>query len=87
MERFRERFREEKAAREGEVLRLNGSVNGDVAERAEALRKMDKETERLHESMLSRLDFYKVKLKGLENYIIITLERLKVQREAVRILG
>jgi hypothetical protein len=39
--------------------------------------------EHLHESLLSRIDFYVVKLKGLENYIHTTLERLKVQREAV----
>lgn len=38
---------------------------------------------RLHESMLSRIDFYQVKLQGLENYIHTTLARLKVQREAV----
>lgn len=37
----------------------------------------------VHESMSSRIDFYKAKLKGLENYIHTTLERLKVQREAV----
>lgn len=39
--------------------------------------------DRLHRSMVSRMEFYKVKLKGLENYIYTTLERLKVQREAV----
>ncbi|KFH48832.1 hypothetical protein ACRE_001760 [Hapsidospora chrysogenum ATCC 11550] len=38
---------------------------------------------RLHGSILSRIDFYRVKLKGLENYIHTTLERLKVQREAL----
>lgn len=37
-----------------------------------------------HRALLSRIDFYRVKLKGLENYIFTTLERLKVQREAVR---
>lgn len=41
------------------------------------------EVDKLHRSMLSRMEFYKVKLKGLENYIHTTLERLKVQREAV----
>ncbi|TQW10350.1 Magnesium transport protein CorA, transmembrane region [Cordyceps javanica] len=34
-------------------------------------------------SMLARMDFYKVKLTGLENYIHTTLQRLKVQREAL----
>lgn len=38
---------------------------------------------KLHRTMHSRVDFYKVKLTGMENYIHITLERLKVQREAV----
>lgn len=48
------------------------------AERDEA-----RTVERLHESMLSRIDFYQVKLQGLENYIHTTLARLKVQREAL----
>ncbi|KAK5990066.1 hypothetical protein PT974_08329 [Cladobotryum mycophilum] len=42
-----------------------------------------KEIDKLHRSMMSRLEFYKIKLKGLENYIHTTLERLKVQREAL----
>ncbi|KAK1240676.1 hypothetical protein MKX07_006109 [Trichoderma sp. CBMAI-0711] len=42
-----------------------------------------KTIDRLHRSMLARMEFYKVKLKGLENYIHTTLERLKVQREAL----
>ncbi|KAF7547798.1 hypothetical protein G7Z17_g7492 [Cylindrodendrum hubeiense] len=42
-----------------------------------------KEIQKLHRSMLARIDFYKVKLTGLENYIHTTLERLKVQREAL----
>jgi len=42
-----------------------------------------KEIDKLHRSMQARLEFYKVKIKGLENYIHTTLERLKVQREAV----
>ncbi|EHK16673.1 uncharacterized protein TRIVIDRAFT_40355 [Trichoderma virens Gv29-8] len=41
-----------------------------------------KTIDQLHRSILARLEFYKVKLKGLENYIHTTLERLKVQREA-----
>ncbi|CEI39357.1 hypothetical protein FVEN_g10380 [Fusarium venenatum] len=55
----------------------------DAEKQSEAERKHRKEVEKLHRSMVSRLDFYKVKLKGLENYIHITLERLKVQREAL----
>ncbi|KAI8671502.1 hypothetical protein NCS57_00625600 [Fusarium keratoplasticum] len=49
----------------------------------EAERKQRKELDKLHRSMVARLDFYKVKLTGLENYIHTTLERLKVQREAL----
>lgn len=43
-----------------------------------------KTIDQLHRSMMARMEFYRVKLKGLENYIYTTLERLKVQREAVR---
>ncbi|CAM1505370.1 Fc.00g110070.m01.CDS01 [Cosmosporella sp. VM-42] len=53
----------------------------EVMETAEM--KHDKEIDKLHRSMLARIDFYKVKLVGLENYIYTTLERLKVQREAL----
>ncbi|KAI0180006.1 hypothetical protein GGR52DRAFT_568769 [Hypoxylon sp. FL1284] len=38
---------------------------------------------RLHSSMLSRLDFYRVKLTGMEHYIHTTLERLHIQRQAL----
>lgn len=41
------------------------------------------EVEKLHRSMLARLEFYMAKLKGLENYSWTTLERLRIQREAV----
>ncbi|KFA78014.1 hypothetical protein S40288_05232, partial [Stachybotrys chartarum IBT 40288] len=46
-----------------------------------------KTVDQLHRSMAARIDFYKVKLVGLENYIHTTLERLKLynimsQREA-----
>ncbi|KAF4457546.1 hypothetical protein F53441_596 [Fusarium austroafricanum] len=51
-------------------------------EQSEVERKHHKEIQKLHRSMVSRLDFYKVKLRGLANYIHTTLERLKVQREA-----
>ncbi|KAL7928001.1 hypothetical protein ACQKWADRAFT_278458 [Trichoderma austrokoningii] len=42
-----------------------------------------KTIDQLHRSMMARMEFYRVKLKGLENYIHTTLERLKVQREAL----
>ncbi|KAI8677203.1 hypothetical protein LRP88_09769 [Fusarium phalaenopsidis] len=58
----------------------NTSASEDMCE---AERKQRKELDKLHRSMVARLDFYKVKLTGLENYIHTTLERLKVQREAL----
>lgn len=42
-----------------------------------------RELDRCHRSLLARLEFYMVKLKGLENYSWTTLERLRIQREAV----
>ncbi len=41
------------------------------------------EVDKLHRSMLARIEFYNSKIKGIENYASITLERLKVQRAAV----
>ena len=57
------------------VMRAEEMTDGELTHR--------KEIDKLHRSLLARLDFYKVKLTGLENYIHTTLERLKVQREAV----
>ncbi|KAI1376664.1 hypothetical protein F4677DRAFT_69868 [Hypoxylon crocopeplum] len=37
----------------------------------------------LDSSMLARLDFYRVKLTGMEHYIHTTLERLHIQRQAL----
>jgi hypothetical protein len=45
--------------------------------------KKTKELERLQKSMRARLDFHGVKLNGIENYAWTSLERLRVQREAV----
>ncbi|KAM7223811.1 hypothetical protein V8F06_000827 [Rhypophila decipiens] len=39
--------------------------------------------DKLHRSILARLDFYQAKLKGIENYAHITLERLHIQRAAL----
>ncbi|KAI0168315.1 hypothetical protein BJ166DRAFT_253987 [Pestalotiopsis sp. NC0098] len=41
------------------------------------------ETAALHNSMKSRLDFYRIKLLGVENYAHTTLERLNIQRQAL----
>jgi hypothetical protein len=38
---------------------------------------------KLHASMLSRLEFYRRKLQGLESYAFTTLQRLEIQRNAV----
>ncbi|KAI0914477.1 hypothetical protein F4824DRAFT_472126 [Ustulina deusta] len=42
-----------------------------------------KKMKALNGSMLSRLEFYRVKLSGQEHYIYTTLERLNVQRQAL----
>ncbi|KAK3357491.1 hypothetical protein B0T25DRAFT_539342 [Lasiosphaeria hispida] len=41
------------------------------------------EVDKLHRSMLARLEFYQAKLKGIENYAHTTLERLSIQRAAL----
>ncbi len=41
------------------------------------------EVDKLHRSLLSRLEFYRAKLKGIENYAFTTLARLDLQRSAV----
>lgn len=38
------------------------------------------EVDKLHRSMTGRIDFYRAKLKGTENYAHTTLERLTIQR-------
>ncbi|KAI1074703.1 hypothetical protein F5B20DRAFT_573946 [Whalleya microplaca] len=45
--------------------------------------KATKAVKALHNSMLGRLDFYRVKLTGMEHYIHTTLERLHIQRQAL----
>ncbi|KAK2036197.1 hypothetical protein LZ31DRAFT_561312 [Colletotrichum somersetense] len=39
--------------------------------------------DKLHRSMIARLEFYRLKLKGIENYQATTLERLHIQRSAL----
>ncbi|KAK4152833.1 hypothetical protein C8A00DRAFT_44176 [Chaetomidium leptoderma] len=41
------------------------------------------EVDKLHRSLLARLEFYQAKLKGIESYAHITLERLTIQRAAL----
>ncbi|KAI2630695.1 hypothetical protein GGR54DRAFT_164389 [Hypoxylon sp. NC1633] len=45
--------------------------------------KHTKTLETQHNSMSSRLEFYRVKLTGMEHYIHTTLERLHIQRQAL----
>ncbi len=46
----------------------------------------DEAMRKLHSSMLSRLEFYRVKLQGIANYAHTTLQRLDIQRSAVSFL-
>lgn len=43
----------------------------------------DEMMRKLHASMLARLDFYRVKLQGIDSYAYTTLQRLDIQRSAV----
>ncbi|EMR64237.1 hypothetical protein MGN70_010665 [Eutypa lata] len=45
--------------------------------------KFTKVLKALHGSVLARLDFYRVKLTGMEHYAHTTLERLHIQRQAL----
>jgi hypothetical protein len=65
----------------------NVEEEGIEEELRKALKLQEKTMLKVHKSMLSRMDFYKSKLHGLESYIRTTLERLKVQREAVSYFG
>lgn len=65
------------------ALSHNNKTVDDYRQWGPTERQQNKEMEKLHRSIISRLEFYKAKLKGLENYIHTTLARLKVQREAV----
>jgi hypothetical protein len=44
----------------------------------------DEQMRKLQASMEARLDFYRVKLQGIESYAYTTLQRLDIQRSAVR---
>lgn len=52
---------------------------GEVASRA----RWEGELRRLHASMLSRHEFYKCKLQGIDSYAFTTLQRLEIQRAAL----
>jgi hypothetical protein len=46
----------------------------------------DGEMRKLQYSMLARMEFYRVKLQGIESYAHTTLQRLEIQRSAVCVL-
>jgi hypothetical protein len=46
-------------------------------------KRQDDEVMKLHASMESRLEFYRVKLQGIDSYAYTTLKRLDIQRSAV----
>jgi len=47
------------------------------------INRQDKPMRKLHASMLARLDFYRVKLQGIDSYAYTTLQRLDIQRSAL----
>jgi hypothetical protein len=66
-----------------EILRGIEMAMGRFDEKLPPARKDDMMT-KLHASMFARLDFYRVKLQGIESYAYTTLQRLDIQRSAVR---
>ncbi|TAQ84144.1 hypothetical protein B7494_g7535 [Chlorociboria aeruginascens] len=46
-------------------------------------RRRDAETRQLQASMMARLEFYRVKLQGIDSYAYTTLQRLDIQRSAL----
>lgn len=81
MERFMEGLPEERRTSRRR-RRLAGEAGGGDGGGEDVY--MYKELLKVHRSMLSRLEFYKNKLKGIEHYVHTTLERLAIQRSAVR---
>ena len=61
--------------------RAMGRFEGGLPER-----RREREMRMLHASMLARLDFYRVKLQGIDSYAYTTLQRLDIQRSAVSLL-
>jgi hypothetical protein len=66
-------------------LQLLDSFNKSMKEFMERLpqERNVSDMRKLHESMLSRLEFYRRKLQGIESYAYTTLQRLDIQRSAV----
>ena len=66
-----------------EILRGIEAAMKRFDEKLPEERKDDNMT-KLQASMFGRLDFYRVKLQGIESYAYTTLQRLDIQRSAVR---
>ncbi|ROV98223.1 hypothetical protein VSDG_04474 [Cytospora chrysosperma] len=74
MDRFLQKLPEERRGQMPEEA-AGGGAAADVFQYRELLK--------VHQSMLSRLEFYRSKLKGIEHYVHTTLERLAIQRSAL----
>jgi hypothetical protein len=64
----------------------SGGIDDSSLDVLAARRRQWVEFDKLHRSMLARFDFYRLKLTGTEHYAHTSLERLKIQREAVSLL-
>lgn len=60
----------------GTVAAVDGSYDTEI-------QRWDRPMRQLHESMLSRHEFYKRKLQGIDSYAFTTLQRLEIQRAAL----
>ncbi|TVY39155.1 hypothetical protein LOCC1_G005565 [Lachnellula occidentalis] len=66
-----------------EILKAQGETMGRFWEGLGEERRAEVGMRKLQASMLARLDFYKVKLQGIESYAYTTLQRLDIQRSAL----
>jgi len=69
-----------------ELLRTIERAMGDFYEKLPESRK-DETMRKLQASMMARMDFFRVKLQGIDSYAYTTLQRLDIQRSAVRSLS
>ncbi|CAI4217886.1 unnamed protein product [Parascedosporium putredinis] len=86
----RDEINDEESYVNGGVLDMDGitrdmyECNGQVLwKKPQAYMEIVKEFDKAMERFEQRTEFYMAKLKGLENYIWTTLERLRIQREAL----
>ncbi|KAK7740571.1 hypothetical protein SLS53_005416 [Cytospora paraplurivora] len=91
MDRFMRKLPKERmGGQRRKIKQHQGEVDGEfeeVEERQGEEEEEDvyrfRELNKVHQSMLSRLEFYRNKLKGIEHYVHTTLERLAIQRSAL----